>query len=196
MDRQAWTAQWRRLAGELQAADAAAADALPPLPPDAARRSAQQRRAAAQLQAQLAKHLEAVRTLSEAAGHQSSQGIANPLARRRQQCEATAAQLRAACERQLAEAQQEEQQLGTEYDAAVQSVQQLLLGAPLTAAAGDSAGTNSTRSRSSRRQSTSAAATSAAPAEGGLPPEVAACDAFLQRHGPTGACIWGGVQTL
>lgn len=199
MAQRAWAAQWRRLAAEQQAADAAASDALPPLPPDAARRLAQQRRATAQLQAQLAKHLEAASALSTAAAAQlSPHSVQQQLARRRQQCEAAAAQLRAAYERQLAETQNEEQQLAAEYEAAMQSVQQLLQGAPATSATEAASIACGRSSGTSRRHSTTAAAGSApaAPGEGGLPPEVAACDAFLQRHGPTGACVWGGRGAL
>ena len=197
MDQRTWAAQWRRLAAEQQAADAAASEALPPLPPDAARRSAQQRRAATQLQAQLAKHLVAASTLSAAAATQLSPHSVQQLGRRRQQCEAAAAQLQTACERQLAETQHEEQQLAAEYEAAMQSVQQLLQGAPATSARGGASMAYGHSSGASRRQSTTAAASSAstAPAESGLPPEVSACDAFLQRHGPTGAGVWGGKVT-
>lgn len=188
MDWQAWAAQWRRLVSELQAAEGAAADALPAAPADAARSEAQARRTATQLRQQVAKHLAAVETLCAAAAADPSPRASPQLARRAQRCEAAAAQLRAAQQHQLREARQEEEQLGAEYEASMQRVQQLLQGAPYAPArAQHEAGHGSAGGASSRRQSvTVAAAASAAATEGGLPPEVAACDAFLQRHGPTG----------
>ena len=187
MEWQAWAAQWRRLASEVQAAEGAAHAALPPL--DAAPAKTQARRAAAQLRQQLAKHLATVKALQAAAAAEPAPHASPHLARRAQQCEAAAAQLRAAQQQQLCDARQEEEQAGADYEASMQRVQQLLQAAPQPpAGAQRAAGDGGGGVASSRRQSVPAAAAPAAAsaAEGGLPQEVAACDAFLRRHGPTG----------
>ena len=178
-DLRQWSRQWARMARQQAELD----EAVPPPPPASregrrAQPGSAREPALAQLRAKLTRQAEALRV---------PHGVAPPppseLQRRARQCEAAAAALAA----QLADLQQQEAAAAAEYKAAAAAAAQLLTAAPLSA----------------RHDATALAAGGAALAAGpaaaptNLPPEVLAHDAFMQRHGPTGALVprpWQGGQ--
>lgn len=172
-----WRQQWARLRrqeSELApfTADAAAAASVEERRQPASHR--QRDAAAVKLTAQLGRHLSTVAALRAAA--------TAPGARQRGQCDATAAALLEAAAVQLAALADEEAEAAEEHAAAMQRVQEVLQ----VGGGGRSACSGGSGDQGVACKPPQAAA--GGPAERGMPPEVAACDAFLQRHGPTGWC--------
>ena len=189
MEWQQWARQWALLVrqeGEL----AAAAD-----PPAAAVAWAAAREPARwqqgggtgtdaalqQLRTQLAKQLSSLEALRMAPAGQQQ-------ARRRQHCEAALATLQTTTAAQLQELQQLEAGLAAEHQVAAHRVLEVLQAAAASAAP--------PQTPAVAAGSAAAAGDAPAPAvsawgqsqtQQDLPPEVTAHDAFLQRHGPTGA---------
>lgn len=185
MDWRQWARQWEQLeraegeltgglAAALATSEAAAVACRPP------------RSSPLPIEAQLARHLAVIAALQAS----SSQGVVPPATRRRQACEASAGTLRAAIAAALDDLAPQEQEAAADYDAATQQVQQVLqTPAGGTSQRRTSTGTAMPAAARTSRQSACARAAPAGAAEA-LPPEVAACDAFLQRHGATGASGW------
>lgn len=186
MEARQWTRQWARLTRqEAELCRGLHQEAKQTAPgssrwPGAPVDQVQQLRA--QLDRQLA-ILEAMRS-QKAAGEE-----APALDRRCRQAGAVLAQLATACAAQLQELDDLEVQLSPEYEQAAERARQLLATEP--AAAQHQRGKLSCASSSAAQQEACSAACGPAGARSGgsLPPEVAAHDRFLQRHGPTGESV-------
>jgi hypothetical protein len=189
MEWQQWARQWARLVrqeGELaEAADvpitavagAAAAVREPGRRQQGAGAGAD---AALQLRTQLDKQLSSLEALKAApAGHQQ--------ARRRQHCEAALAALHATSAAQLQELRQLEVGLAAEHQAAAQRVQEFLQAAAASVPPPQISAVVAGSAAASGGAPAPAVSTRQSHAQQDLPPEVAAHDAFLQRHGPTGS---------
>lgn len=175
MDWQQWAKHWNKLARQEDelgtAREGAGASAAHP---DAGLRTQRDGASVQHIRAQLARHLSAASALLATGGPLAGQA----LERRQQQCTAAQAAWQATCDAQLEELAQAEVELAAEYDEATLQVQQLL--APTR-----SDGTHASSARAAQQ----AGAAAAAPGADCLPPEVAAHDAFQQRHGPTGGLM-------
>lgn len=163
------------------AADDPTATAAAAPAPAASRRDSVRGSAAphAALAQQLQKHLTSLEALRAAAASAGASGPA--LERRLEACSAAQAQLERACAAQLAELRREEQQAAAEFEAAAQSIQDMQTAQPPPPQQPGAP-------RPAGQHNSAAAGCGATPpsASSDLPPEVTACDAFMQRHGPTG----------
>jgi hypothetical protein len=130
----------------------------------------------------LSRHLAVAQPLLAAA---ASWPLPPSLERRRQQCAASLTALEGSNREQLQALAEAEAEAAAGFDKASEHVRQLLA-APAFRSTDDTSSPSETREGSS----TSRSAQQQAAADDSRPPEVAAHDAFLQRHGRTGASMW------